>query len=242
MASGKLGKPSWSAGLTASTDVRIATMAANARGRTRGPYKTANGRPRIRSTGDFLPLPESIEPDYVYLLGMYLGDGYVVRVNRSWAFRVYLDSTQTRIIERCRAALVRMRPDNKIGLVVKKEGVTVVRSYGELWPCLFPQHGPGRKHERRIALEDWQRALVMKHPQLFLRGLIESDGCRFDRIVDGKAYPAYEFTNRSADILELFTWACGLLGISYTRSSAVDVSIARRRDVSLLDEFIGPKT
>ena len=25
------------------------------------------------------------------------------------------------------------------------------------WPCLFPQHGPGRKHERPIVLEDWQR-------------------------------------------------------------------------------------
>ena len=25
------------------------------------------------------------------------------------------------------------------------------------WPCLFPQHGPGRKHERKIRLEAWQR-------------------------------------------------------------------------------------
>ena len=28
------------------------------------------------------------------------------------------------------------------------------------WPCLFPQHGPGRKHERPIVLEHWQRVIV----------------------------------------------------------------------------------
>jgi hypothetical protein len=31
-----------------------------------------------------------------------------------------------------------------------------VSSYWKHWPCLFPQHGPGRKHERRIALVPWQ--------------------------------------------------------------------------------------
>jgi hypothetical protein len=183
-----------------------------------------------------------MESDYAYLLGMYLGDGYVVKVNRSWAFRVYLDCMQTEVIERCRAAMARMRPDNKIGVLVKEEqGVTIVRSYGQLWPWLFPQHGPGRKHERRIALEPWQQLIVERHPQGFLRGLIESDGCRFDRIVNGKAYPAYEFTNRSADILRLFTRACDLLGIRYTRPSSFDVSIARRADVARVDGFVGPK-
>ena len=46
------------------------------------------------------------------------------------------------------------------------------------WPCLFPQHGPGRKHERPIVLEDWQRTIVEEHPGPFLRGLFHSDGCR----------------------------------------------------------------
>jgi len=47
----------------------------------------------------------------------------------------------------------------------------------------------------------------------FVRGCIESDGCRHRRIVNGKDYPAYSFDNRSEDILTLFTWACGLIGI-----------------------------
>lgn len=46
------------------------------------------------------------------------------------------------------------------------------------WPCLFPQHGPGRKHERPIVLEHWQREIVEQHPGPFLRGLFHSDGCR----------------------------------------------------------------
>ena len=58
-------------------------------------------------------------------------------------------------------------------------GVVVVqRSRWKHWPCLFPQHGPGRKHERPIVLEDWQRTIVEAHPGPFLRGLFHSDGCR----------------------------------------------------------------
>jgi hypothetical protein len=42
----------------------------------------------------------------------------------------------------------------------------------------LPQHGPGRKHERRIELAAWQREIVDRFPQKFLRGLLHSDGCR----------------------------------------------------------------
>ena len=46
------------------------------------------------------------------------------------------------------------------------------------WPCLFPQHGPGRKHHRSIVLDDWQNRIVGSDPRQLLRGLIHSDGCR----------------------------------------------------------------
>jgi hypothetical protein len=46
------------------------------------------------------------------------------------------------------------------------------------WPCLFPQHGAGRKHERPIVLEPWQRETIEADPRPFLRGLFRSDGCR----------------------------------------------------------------
>jgi hypothetical protein len=47
------------------------------------------------------------------------------------------------------------------------------------WPCVFPQHGPGRKHNRKIALEDWQQKIVDRHSGMFLRSLFHSDGSRF---------------------------------------------------------------
>ena len=242
MAEAKVGRPTWSAGRTAANDLRIAAIAATLRGRKRGPYKTINGRPRggAGSCGA-LPIPTVVEPDYAYLLGMYLGDGHIAKMRRTWVLRIYLDRNQPRVIERCASDIRRVNPHHKVGRQFRPS-VTIVRSYGECWLALIPQHGPGRKHERTIELEEWQRALVQRQARSFIRGLIESDGCRFDRTVNGVVYPAYEFTNRSLDIIGLFCWACDLLGIHYTRPSPADVSIARRTDVAELDQFIGPKT
>lgn len=111
--------------------------------------------------------------------------------------------------------------------------------------CLFPQHGPGRKHRRRIVLADSQRKIVEKAPRPFLRGLIQTDGWRgLNRVhVKGKdyAYPRYQFSNRSDDIRGLFTDVCDLLGVEWWRSTRYHISVARRESVALLDSFIGPK-
>jgi hypothetical protein len=54
----------------------------------------------------------------------------------------------------------------------------VACGWGE-WPAVFPQHGPGRKHERPIVLARWQRDITESYCESFVRGLIHSDGCRF---------------------------------------------------------------
>jgi hypothetical protein len=79
---------------------------------------------------------------------------------------------------------------------------------------------------------------VEQRPAEFLRGCIESDGCRHRRIVAGRNYPAYSFTNHSADILELFVWACGRAGLRPRRANRVTVSLARRADVVAFDELM----
>ena len=74
-----------------------------------------------------------------------------------------------------------------------------VKTIRKHWPCLFPQHGPGRKHLRPISLEPWQSEIVERYPGRFLRGLFHSDGCRVTnwavRQVAGTAkryeYPRY---------------------------------------------------
>jgi hypothetical protein len=106
---------------------------------------------------------------------------------------------------------------------------------------LFPQHGVGGKHTRRIILEPWQRTILEEQPMEFLRGLIHSDGCRIDPIVNGKVYPRYQFTNISADIQQLFRDACDLMNIRYTFWGR-NFTIARRKDVEFLDREIGPKS
>jgi hypothetical protein len=116
-----------------------------------------------------------------------------------------------------------------------------VSAYSRAWPCLFPQHGPGRKHEREIKLVAWQRALVHRQPRSLLRGLIHSDGCRFINTGRGGwTCPRYVFNNKSEDILRIFAEACALLGLRPTFAPRT-VYVSRKADVAVLDGFIGPK-
>ena len=114
------------------------------------------------------------------------------------------------------------------------------------WPCLTPQHGRGLKHKRPIVLEPWQRRFVLEiRPDLFVRGLIHSDGCRvINRVtVRGKqyTYPRYFFNNESGDIRALFIDACERLGVSARHNNHNSVSVARRESVAILDRIVGPK-
>jgi hypothetical protein len=108
----------------------------------------------------------------------------------------------------------------------------------------------GRKHERPIALESWQRRIVEAHPGPFLRGLFHSDGCRVinstRRPVAGQMklyrYPRWQFSNASADIRELCCWALDLVGIAWRQSNPRVISVSRREAVEALDTLIGPKS
>lgn len=117
-------------------------------------------------------------------------------------------------------------------------------TYWRHWPCVFPQHGPGTKHQRRIDLAAWQASIVAEQPTSLLRGLIHSDGCRvINRVWKGRyAYPRYLFSNRSEDIRRIFLEACDSVGVRPTNPKPDEISIARRADVVALDSFVGPKT
>lgn len=75
----------------------------------------------------------------------------------------------------------------------------------------------------------------------FVIGLIHSDGCRAVANDRGVRSIRYHFSNRSEDILGLFTAALDKLGIPWTRSSKHTVSIYRKAATARLDEFVGPK-
>lgn len=117
-----------------------------------------------------------------------------------------------------------------------------VSACSKSWPLLLPQHGEGKKHERKIVLADWQQELVDHHPGLLLRGLIHSDGCRFVNTGRGNwRCPRYSFSNLSADIKRIFCDACDRLDIHWTAAPPKTIYVSRKADVARLDEFIGPK-
>jgi hypothetical protein len=186
---------------------------------------------------------DELPADYTYLLGLYLGDGCLSSHPRDvYKLRIVLDVKYPRIVAECEAAMQAVMPRSEASRHRRVSNCYEVYSYSKSWPCLFPQHGPGRKHERRIELTDWQRRHVIRDPKLLLRGLIHSDGCRFINTGRGGwRHPRYTFCNVSDDIKRIFCDACDLLGLRWTLAPPKTVYVSRKADVALLDEFIGPK-
>jgi hypothetical protein len=178
---------------------------------------------------------------YAYLLGLYLGDGYVSTHARGvLRLRVALDLRYQGIISECREAMATIAQDRPIG-TVRKIGCVEVCAYWKHWSCLFPQAGPGPKHRRPIVLEQWQEQVVAAHPDRLLRGFIHSDGWRGVNRVKNAEYPRYLFSNNSEDILGLFGRACDAFGVRWRRNRWNSISVARAPDVAKLDLVIGPK-
>jgi hypothetical protein len=187
------------------------------------------------------------EYSYSYLLGLYLGDGCLLKARRGvFRFNLSLDARYPVIRDEARAATAIVMPASKASVRRHPQQRLVwVDSCSKHWPCLFPQHGPGVKHRRRIELEDWQRTIVDRYPWRFLRGLIHSDGSRhLNTIKHPKKtyrYPRYEFSNRSDDIRGLFCEYCDTVGVEWRPTNRWNISVARRDSVALMDRFIGPK-
>jgi hypothetical protein len=188
---------------------------------------------------------------YVYLLGLYLGDGTIGHPQRTHQLRIHLDASYPEIVTDAAAAMQLTVPDSKVYVRLStRSNMRTVESASVRWPELLPQDGPGRKHERPIVLQPWQRDLVAAYPQELLRGLIHSDGCRTvnrfsTTLPSGRvaeyAYPRYFFSNMSPDIRALFCSTCDALGVRWTQSNHRNISVSHRRSVAALDAFIGPK-
>jgi len=179
--------------------------------------------------------------DYSELLALYLGDGHIVRAGRSDRLRIFLDTRYCEIIADARALLRRCFPAHSVGTCQSRKGTTTILSlYCTHLACLFPQHAPGKKHERSIVLEGWQTEIMQLKPWPFLRGCIRSDGCAFVNRTGPYSYLSYEFSNRSAQIRELFMDACDLVGVEY-RAYQRYVRIYRRPSVALMQKHVGMK-
>lgn len=190
---------------------------------------------------------------YSYLLGCYLGDGTVARPSRNgWELRLSCDQRYGDIIDEIRAAATLTLPDARPTTFVSPTSrAALVRISHPAIAQAFPQHGPGRKHLRRIVLEDWQTEVSHREPEALVRGLIHSDGCRVENRVrtnlpSGRQaeyhYTRYFFSNLSDDIRQIFIDHCKLLGIRVTQSNARNLSVSHRDSVAILEQVVGPKT
>jgi hypothetical protein len=179
---------------------------------------------------------------YAYVLGLYLGDGCIAELPRTYSLRLALDAKYPEVVDEAANALTKMLPASRLSrhLAGPRRTTSVLCVYGRHLPCLFPQHGKGKKHERSIVLEPWQQTIVDAVPWRFIRGLVQSDGCRFINRTGRYAYPSYEFSQVSSDIRGIFTSACDAVGVEY-RVNGRSVRIYRRSSVELLDAHVGPK-
>jgi hypothetical protein len=114
---------------------------------------------------------------YAYLLGQYLGDGHLLTTGRVPLLTVACDLRYPGLIHEVSTAMEACGAKT-VGFQ-ERTGCISARSCWQHWPCLIPQHGPGKKHDRPIELRDWQHDIIAIHPNRFLRGLFHSDGSRF---------------------------------------------------------------
>ena len=183
---------------------------------------------------------------YAYLLGQYLGDGHLVTSARVPVLRIYACTDYPTITDEIADAVLLVRGTAPARMrTAKSDRLCKIQSYWNHWPCLLPQHGPGRKHERPIVLAGWQQAIVDAHPWPLIRGLIHSDGCRAVNRVTVRGvryeYPRYFFANESTDILAIMGAALDRVGVAWRFNRPNSLSIAKRAAVAALDEHVGPK-
>jgi hypothetical protein len=116
---------------------------------------------RRRRIADAWSVP--VDGDYCYLLGAYLGDGLVTLYPpNAWCLRVFNDRRYQSISQEIISAMRTTFPGGRVRLTPASNSEADVLSVRH--PAIgeaFPQHGPGRKHNRAIVLADWQ--LLLEH-------------------------------------------------------------------------------
>jgi hypothetical protein len=100
----------------------------------RVPLRAATSRPAVAAAA------------YSHLLGLYLGDGHVVAIGRTYVLRIYCDAKYPGLIGDVVRSLRAVAAPRLVG-VTRRGGTNcvVVRCYWNAWPHVFPQHGPSTR-------------------------------------------------------------------------------------------------
>jgi hypothetical protein len=176
---------------------------------------------------------------YNYILGLYLGDGCISPNKMSYKLRIVQDIRYPNLINQINESLYLFF--NKKVNIGNKKGCNEIIICDKNLPLYFPQHGLGKKHNRKIELSDFQRKNI-NHSQL-LKGLWVTDGSFY---LIKKKYEAYNFTNKSLDIISLFEECLLELGIKYRKRLKNNglwiVEIMKRTEVNKMKDIVGVKS
>lgn len=196
---------------------------------------------------------------YYYLLGQYLGDGYINEMpnRKTYCLRISEADTYPGIKEETIKALNTIFPKNKV-LRRKNQGCESIGIYNCELPNIFPHCGIGKKHDRKIEFCDWQIANM--NYRYLIKGLFHSDGCYYkdyrswitnDGVRKEKFYNYYNFANCSVDLIQFFCDGLDNYNIKYrivdrtnknpNHAEAKIVVVSKIEQVKSLYNLIGEK-
>jgi len=215
---------------------------------TRGfcPQNAGVGKHLILDAASHLNETEERRAAYAFVLGEYLGDGCVRKLNGTLRLGIYNDKKYEALNQLIQSKLQLVFPKNKTNRITGGGGnCWEIYVYSNNIPTLFPQMGPGKKHTRKIELAPWQLEIVDAYPHEFIKGLFYSDGCIYDHKHDSGryAYRCYSFTNRSKDIADYLSRSLAQIGIAKTprldhKRQIYLVTIYSKRERDMLAAFM----
>jgi len=151
--------------------------------------------------------------NYSFLFGIYLGDGCISKTNKKNLFklRIFCDNKYPKIIDEIIKSINDILPNSNARIKRHtNDNCSEIYVYSIHLLSLFPQHGSGKKHERQIILDDWQKEIIDEYPMDFLKGLIYTDGSFYY----SDKYERCNFVNKSIDIINLCSETMNKLNIS----------------------------
>jgi hypothetical protein len=187
---------------------------------------------------------ESRRADYSYLLGLYLGDGCIYRLPKTYKLTITLDNKYDSLNEYTISVFSRFfeKPAYIFDLSLHGRGNAIdIITHSCTLPVIFPQHGRGRKHDRSIELKEWQVDIIDSIS--FVKGLMMSDGSMYVDLQCGNTKAG--FTNKSEDIIRIFEKYLNKLNIEYKtykkKTGIYMTTIHKQESVSRLVDLIGTK-
>lgn len=187
---------------------------------------------------------ESRRLDYSYLLGLYLGDGCIYKLPKTYKLTITLDKKYGALNDYTISAFSRFfeKPAYVFDRSLHGRGNAIdIITHSCTLPVIFPQHGIGRKHDRSIELSEWQLSLI--DSASIVKGLIMSDGSIY--VESRNAYTNLNFTNKSEDIIRILEKFLTELGIEFNthlkKNGKFMTTICRQDAVKRLISLIGTK-